>query len=361
MVIVIGLGLFGITCARILAEAGIKVAAFDRRECIGGNSACYIDKDTGIEVHRYGSHIFHTSNSTVYEFVRRFTDLNGYSHKAIAYHNGKYYLLPIGLNLINKFFSVELRPCEVDSFLSISNRKNLLFDAFIRGYSSKQWGVPPEQVSSDVINRLPVRNTYDTNYFYDYKQGIPDDGYMSMFTRILDHPNITTKLRTEVKLRGDRFWTADGALPVCHTIYSGPIDELFGYRYGPLPWRSLSFDTEVLNTNDYQGTAIVNYPDRDVSYTRIHEYKHYHPEWHDVMRLNKTIICREYPKKWSLGDEPYYPIDSADSHKLFMKYVDLASSLPWLKIGGRLGSFRYMDMDDVIAQAIEHVKEFVDE
>lgn len=356
MVAVIGLGLFGITCARLLAEAGMQVVAFDSRESIGGNSACKIDESTGIEIHTYGSHIFHTGISAVYDFVRRFTDLNGYFHKCIACHNGKHYLFPVGLHLINKFFGVELTPCEVDGFMAKSNRKEMIFDAFFRGYTSKQWGVPPEQVPVGVIERLPVRTSYDINYFHDCIQGIPADGYMAMFSKMIDHPNITLQLNTKVVLKANRFWTMDGVLPVCPTIYSGPIDKLFSYRYGQLPWRSLRFDNAVLDVNDYQGTSIVNYSDLDVPYTRIHEYKHYHPEWKDVMVRDKTIICKEFPVEWRIGLEPFYPIDTPDSRILYAKYKADVDKIPWLTVGGRLGSYKYINMDEAIKAGMETVK-----
>lgn len=350
---IVGSGLYGCTAARMLAEAGYDVAVYEKRGYIGGNCASRMDPDTGIELHMHGPHIFHTGNEAVWRFINRFASFNGYQHHVLSMHSGKIYQMPIGLHLLCKFAGHEMSPEEARLFMSVNSNKERVFDAFISGYTMKQWGLSIDDIDKSIIDRIPVRYNYDTNYYSDMLQGIPQKGYQSMFESLLDHPSISLCLGKE--------WTIDMHDGRSKVLYSGPIDSLFNYRYGCLPWRSLGFEWEFKNVSDYQGAAQINYPDMDVEFNRIHEFKHYHPEWKDVMRLNKTIICREYPKAWSLGDEPYYPVDNSDSRKLFLKYVDLASSFPWLKIGGRLGSFRYMDMDDVIAQAIEHVKEFADE
>jgi UDP-galactopyranose mutase len=344
--VVAGAGIWGCTIARRLAEAGRKVLVIDSRPVVGGNVRCEIDPKTGIEIHSYGSHIFHTHDDQVWNFIRRFTEFNGYQHKVLAHHNGKNYFLPLGLTLINKFFGTELSPSEVSSFMKDERHSTALFDAFFRGYTSKQWGKPPESIDPGIIRRVPVRENYDINYFNDYNQGIPLRGYNSLFKNLLDHPGITVECNRPYKL---------GDFHGVKVFYSGPIDRLFDYRYGELPWRSLRFETERLNITDYQGTSVVNYPDIDVPYTRIHEFKHYHPEDKAVMAKTQTIIMREYPADWKKGDEPYYPISNEQSLALADKYKEEAAKIPNLVIGGRLGEYKYFDMDQAIAAALKIV------
>ena len=285
--IVAGAGIWGCTVARRLAEAGRKVLVLEKRSAIGGNCRCEIDSETGIEIHLYGSHIFHTHNRQVWDFVRRFTDFNGYQHKVLANYQGKVYHLPLGLTLVNKFFGVELKPGEVEAFLT-EDRRRAIFDAFFRSYTSKQWGKEPEEIDPSIITRVPVRNNYDTNYFNDYWQGIPSDGYNALFARLLDHPNIKVQCNCslilvggKVKVKGEgEAWINPSICqsPNPSIYYSGPLDALFDYKFGPLPWRSLRFEIERLPIPDYQGTTVVNYTEATVPYTRIHEFRHYHPE-----------------------------------------------------------------------------------
>lgn len=324
---------------------------------VGGNCRCETEAETGIEVHTYGSHIFHTHNRDVWDFVRRFTEFNGYQHKVLVAYKGKVYHLPLGLTLINKFFGVELKPCEVAAFMAEEERAKAIFDAFFRGYTSKQWGRPPEEIDPSIIKRVPVRNNYDTNYFNDCWQGIPSEGYNRLFERMLDHPNIVVRCGEAFRLEADG---ADGAraLPT-RVYYSGPIDALFGYKFGPLPWRSLRFELETVDVADFQGTSVMNYTEAEVPYTRIHEFKHYHPErrfgslTETEPAAGKTIICREYPKPWQPGDEPYYPINNDQSAELLARYRAEAAKVPGLVIGGRLGNYRYFDMDQAMAAALE--------
>ena len=222
--------------------------------------------------------------------------------------------------------------------------KKELFDAFFRGYTSKQWGRPPESIDPGIIRRVPVRKNYDVNYFNDYNQGIPLSGYNSLFERLLDHPNIKVELNRSYRL---------GDFPGIKVYYSGPIDELFNFRFGALPWRSLKFETEKLNVADYQGTSVVNYPEVEVPYTRIHEFKHYHPEQKDVMAAQKTVIMREYPATWKPGDEPYYPMSDTEALELAGRYQAEAAKIPDLVVGGRLGAYKYLDMDQAMAAALE--------
>ena len=406
--IVIGAGIWGCTVARRLAEAGRKVLVLEKRAEVGGNCRCEIDPETGIEIHMYGSHIFHTHNRQVWDFVRRFTEFNGYQHKVLANYKGKVYHLPLGLTLINKFFDVELKPGEVEAFLNADashtqnfaksdvattartaptpqsafrevsrmTHRDMLFEAFFRGYTSKQWGKAPEEIDPSIIKRVPVRNNYDTNYFNDYWQGIPSDGYNKLFERMLDHPNIKVQCNCElalegdeVKVRGEGEQRIGSLLSVSspRIYYSGPIDALFDYKFGALPWRSLRFEREALNCRDFQGTTVMNYTEAEVPYTRIHEFKHYHPEGRGKVKAegeqrnahlwgfdaDKTIIMREYSKTWEQGDEPYYPINNPESAALLKRYQDEAAKIPNLVVGGRLGGYQYYDMDQAMAAALE--------
>lgn len=352
--VVAGAGIWGCTVARRLAEAGRRVLVLEKRPVVGGNVRCEIDPATNIEIHLYGSHIFHTHIPAVWAFVNRFASFNGYQHKVLAKHKGKNYFLPLGLTLVNQFFGIELKPSEVAAFMADETHSRAIFDAFFRNYTSKQWGCPPERIDPAVIRRVPVRRNYDVNYFNDYWQGIPVDGYNSLFERMLDHGNIEVRCSTEFKLVSGR---GSVGMPV---YYSGPIDALFGYKFGPLPWRSLRFETERLPVADAQGTSVVNYVDADVPFTRQHEFKHYHPEpigplsqSESLKSGTETIVMREYPATWHLGDEPYYPVNNEESAVLLAKYQEEAAKVPDLIIGGRLGQYRYFDMDQSIEFALK--------
>lgn len=352
-VIIAGAGIWGSTLARRFAEAGRKVLVLEKRENVGGNVRCEIDSETGIEIHSYGSHIFHTSLPQVWEFINRFTTFNGYQHKVLARYKGKTYFLPLGLTLVNSFFNVELTPTELPEFMAAEKHSSAIFDAFFRGYTSKQWGRAPEDVDPSIIKRVPVRSTYDVNYFNDYCQGIPLNGYNSIFDNLLNHPNITVKCGLGVRLENGILKVGADKLPNVPLYYSGPIDALFDYKLGVLPWRTLRFETERLDIADYQGTSVVNYTEAEVPYTRIHEFKHYHPELKDIMAKPKTIIMREYSAEWKLGDEPYYPIDNLKSRELLAAYKVEAAKIPNLVLGGRLGAYKYFDMDKSIESALK--------
>ena len=364
-VIVVGAGIWGCTIARRLAEAGRKVLVLEKRGRIGGNCACEIDSETGIEIHTYGSHIFHTSNETVWNFVDRFAKFNSYRHCVLANHSGKIYHLPFGRTLYDEFFG------KGNYGLPLNSMQNAaIFDAFIKHYTAKQWGMSADKVDPRVIKRLKVRDNYSTDYFDDPYQGIPLEGYNKMFERMLDHENIIVQCNCEfafdagkakVKGEGEQWINSLLSTTSPFVYYSGPIDALFGYKFGALPWRSLQFETEKLTAADYQGNSVVNYPDIDVPYTRIHEFKHYHPESEGHLspptstsshRLFLTIIMREYPKQWVLGEEPYYPIHNEESAKLLEKYQAAAAKVPGLVIGGRLGQYKYFDMDKSVEAAL---------
>lgn len=368
--IVAGAGIWGCTVARRLAEAGRRVLVLEKRPVVGGNVRCEIDSSTGIEVHTYGSHIFHTHIPEVWAWVNRFVSFNGYQHKVIARHNGRDYFLPLGLTLINKFFNVELKPNEVDGFMSDETHSKAIFDAFFRNYTSKQWNKSPEEIDPSIIKRVPVRNSYDVNYFNDYWQGIPLEGYNTLFDRMLDHPNICVRTNAALEVEGLRFKVGEEELPNVPVYYSGPLDTLFGYKHGALPWRTLRFETERMPLADAQGTSVVNYVDADVPYTRQHEFKHYHPEpvgplsqATSLKSGKETILMREYSATWKLGDEPYYPVNTPDSAALLAKYNEEVEKLNTqfshsnsklqLTIGGRLGQYKYFDMDKSIQAALE--------
>jgi len=374
-VIVAGAGIWGCTVARVLAEAGRQVLVLEKRHAVGGNVRCEADQETGIEVHVYGSHIFHTHNDDVWSFVRRFVEFNGYQHKVLARHSGKTYFLPLGLALVNQFYGLDLTPEELPGFIAaeaakgvVSGEENFetqaisligrpLYDAFIREYTRKQWGTDPRNLSADIIRRLPVRASYDTNYFSDYRQGIPLSGYNSLFDRMLDHPGITVECNVDwLDWRKTKAASEMANLPV---LYSGPIDVLFGYKFGPLPWRSLRFERERIPVRDFQGTSVVNYTDADVPFTRIHEFKHYHPENRAVMETPSTVICREFPKTWKLGDEPYYPVDTPESRERLALYMTEAKKVQGLLVGGRLGEYRYYDMDQSVAAGLKAASAFL--
>lgn len=367
-VIVAGAGIWGCTVARVLAEARRKVLVLEKRPVAGGNVRCETDPETGIEIHTYGSHIFHTHLPEVWAFVNRFVTFNGYQHKVLARRDGKTYFLPLGLTLVNQFYGLNLTPSELPAFIAqeaakgggvpageenfetqaISFIGRPLYEAFIRDYTRKQWGTDPRNLSAAIIRRLPVRASYDVNYFTDTCQGIPLTGYNSFFDRLLDHPNISLACGVDALA-----WRAAHPEVAAPMFYSGPIDALFNYRFGALPWRSLRFETERKNVTDWQGTSVMNYTGPEVDFTRIHEFKHYHPEDAAVMGAPSTIICREYPKTWAPGDEPYYPVDNAGSRALLARYQEEAAKTPNLIVGGRLGGYKYYDMDKSIANALE--------
>ena len=364
--IVAGAGIWGCVVARVLAEKGRQVLVLEKRPHVGGNVRCETDPETGIEIHTYGSHIFHTHIDRVWDFVRRFVEFNGYQHKVLARHAGKTYFLPLGLTLVNQFYGLDLTPAELPAFIAAESGRGTsprapanfeeqaisfigkpLYDAFIREYTRKQWGTDPRNLGADIIKRLPVRASYDINYYSDYRQGIPLTGYNSLFDRLLDHPNISVECNVD--------WLSwnQSHNPTVPVFYSGPIDALFGYKFGPLPWRSLRFEQERVPVADFQGTSVVNYTDADVVFTRIHEFKHYHPEDAAVMSAPSTIICREYPQTWKPGDEPYYPVDTPESRERLALYRAEAAKVPNLVVGGRLGEYKYYDIDRSIDRALE--------
>jgi len=361
--VVVGSGFFGLTIAeRCAEELGLKVLVLDRRSHIGGNAYSETDPETGIEVHRYGAHLFHTSNRSVWDYANRFTGFTGYQHRVYTRHQGQVYPMPINLGTINQFFdaayspdearalikeqSAELGDKEPENFVEkgVSLIGRPLYEAFIAHYTAKQWQTDPEQLSADIISRLPVRYTYDNRYFNDTYEGLPVDGYTAWLERMADHPNI------EVRLDTDFFDLSDelkGTVPI---VYTGPVDEYFGNCEGELSWRTLDFEREVVESGDFQGTPVMNYPDPEVPFTRIHEFRHFHPERdypHD-----KTVIMREFSRFAEKGDEPYYPVNTAEDRAKLLRYRELAEQEPLVLFGGRLGTYKYLDMHMAIGSAL---------
>lgn len=371
-VLVIGAGLWGCVVARELAEAGNRVLVLEARTLPGGNARSAIDPKTGIECHCYGAHIFHTSDEEVWTYANRFATFTDYRHTVLTEHAGKVYFMPLGLALINAFYGKNLRPDEVPAFIASEiaksglsgEPKNLeeqaisligrpLYEAFIKGYTQKQWNADPKTLPSFIIRRLPVRTNYNTGYFNDPHQGVPRDGYFSLFAALLNHPGIEVRYGTDYLAIRDAF---PAKLPV---FYSGPIDAYFDFRHGALPWRGLRFEWEVKPVRDWQGTTVMNYADLDVPYTRIHEFKHFHPERKEVYASEQTIICREYPADWKVGDIPYYPVNTDASAALLARYQEEAKALPNVIFGGRLGEYKYYDMDKVIRRALDQVHDWM--
>ena len=361
--VVVGSGFFGLTIAeRCANELGLKVLVLERRHHIGGNAYSEPDPDTGIEVHVYGAHLFHTSNKKVWDYVNRFTEFTGYQHRVYTNHNGQVYPMPINLGTINQFFDAAYSPDEaralikeqaaelgdkepenfVEKGVSLIGRP--LYEAFIAHYTAKQWQTDPEKLSADIISRLPVRYTYNNRYFNDTYEGLPKDGYTAWLERMADHPNIEVRLDTDFFDAPDEYV---GKVPI---VYTGPVDAYFGYSEGELSWRTLDFEREVVDTGDFQGTSVMNYPDEDVPFTRIHEFRHFHPE--RDYRDDKTVIMREFSRFADKGDEPYYPVNTSEDREKLLKYRELAAKEPMVLFGGRLGTYKYLDMHMAIGSAL---------
>jgi UDP-galactopyranose mutase len=357
--VIAGSGLFGLTVAeRCARDLGLRVLVVERRDHIGGNAYSEIEPATGIEVHRYGAHLFHTSNERVWEYVNRFTAFTDYRHRVYSVFKGRVYPMPINLGTICAYFGRAMGPDEARRLIAeqaaeVADPRNLeekaisligrpLYEAFIRGYTAKQWQTDPRDLPPEIITRLPVRYTFDNRYFADRYEGLPRDGYASWLERMADHPRI------EIRLGTDFFdLDASGSVPV---VYTGPLDRYFGHREGALGWRTLDFEPEVLATGDFQGTPVMNYADEDVPYTRIHEFRHFHPERESPP--DRTVIVREYSRFAEPGDEPYYPIDTEADRVRLARYRDLARAEKGVLFGGRLGTYRYLDMHMAIASAL---------
>ncbi|MEP9395433.1 MULTISPECIES: UDP-galactopyranose mutase [Gordonia] len=368
--IVVGSGFFGLTVAeRAATELGKRVLVLERRHHLGGNAYSEPEPTTGIEIHKYGAHLFHTSNKKVWEYVNRFTDFTGYQHRVFAMHKGQAYQFPMGLGLVAQFFGRYYSPDEARALIAeqaseidAADATNLeekaisligrpLYEAFVRDYTAKQWQTDPTELPAGNITRLPVRYTFDNRYFNDTYEGLPVDGYTAWLE------NMAADERIDVRLDTDWFEVRDAvraANPDAPVVYTGPLDRYFDYSAGRLGWRTLDFETEVLPTGDFQGTPVMNYNDADVPYTRIHEFRHFHPE-RDTYPSDKTVIMREYSRFATDDDEPYYPINTPEDRDMLATYRDLAKAetvQAKVLFGGRLGTYQYLDMHMAIASAL---------
>ena len=361
--VIVGSGFFGLTIAeRCANELGLKVLILERRHHLGGNAYSEKEPETGIEVHVYGAHLFHTSNEKVWQYVNRFTTFTSYQHRVFAKVADQVYSFPMNLGLINQFFGKAHTPDEARALIAeqasefdtaevtnleekaISLIGRPLYEAFVKGYTAKQWQTDPHLLSADIITRLPVRYTFDNRYFNDTYEGLPTDGYTAWLTRMADHPNIEVRLETDFFDVQDEF---KGKVPI---VYTGPVDEYFGNSEGRLSWRTVDLQVEVKDVDDFQGCAVMNYNDQDVPFTRIHEFKHFHPERTHLP--GKTVIVHEYSRFAQEQDEPYYPINTAEDREKLLKYRDLAAKEPMVLFGGRLGTYKYLDMHMAIGSAL---------
>ncbi|WP_209020432.1 UDP-galactopyranose mutase [Nocardioides sp. 1609] len=365
--VVVGSGFFGLTVAeRCAADLGLKVLVIERRYHLGGNAYSEIDPETGIEVHKYGTHLFHTSNKKVWEYVNRFTDFTGYQHRVFAKYQGQVYSFPMNLALINQFFGKAHTPdearaliAEQSSEIDTKDAANLeekaisligrpLYEAFVKGYTAKQWQTDPTELSADIITRLPVRYTFDNRYFNDTYEGLPVDGYTAWLERMADHPNIEVRVDTDFLDPSNGLAEQyKGKVPI---VYTGPVDEYFANSEGRLSWRTVDLVQETVDVDDYQGTGVVNANDQDVPWTRVLEFKHLHPE--RTYLPGKSIVVHEYSRAAEDDDEPYYPINTAEDRAKLLKYRDLAKQEPMVLFGGRLGTYKYLDMHMAIGSAL---------
>lgn len=368
--VIVGAGIFGATVAERLASAGRRALVIDRREHLAGNIYSYTDEETGIEVHKYGSHIFHTESDEVWEYITKFAEFNDYVHTVNTRHKGKLYPMPINLDTINLLYGTEMDGARAEEFvaneakkdaerLKIREPKNFeekgiflvgekLYEAFLKNYTEKQWHVAAKKLSATLLNRIPVRFSHDNRYFMTAKyQGIPVDGYTRMVERMLEAKNIEVKLGVDFKdleiMRNAK------------VVYCGQVDELLDYELGVLPYRSLRFEVE--KTKDGLGEAVINEADAEVAYTRAHDYKYYQIHQPEVVKQEWSIVAREYPVDFEKGGEAYYPVNNEKSQELYSEYVKMCHErYPNLILGGRLGAYQYWDMDKAIMNALELAK-----
>ncbi|NLG04906.1 MAG: UDP-galactopyranose mutase [Clostridia bacterium] len=363
--LIVGAGLFGAVFAHEAVKAGKKVLVIDRRAHIGGN--VYTQEIEGIQVHRYGAHIFHTSNKRIWDYVNSFAEFNRYTNSPIARYRDELYNLPFNMNTFHALWGVttpEEAKAKIDEQIkdalseAAGEPENLeeqairligkdIYEKLVKGYTEKQWGKKATELPAFIIKRLPVRFTYDNNYFNDKYQGIPEGGYTGMIEKMLEG--------SEIKLNEDFFQNRKTYAELADKIvFTGMLDEYFDYCYGELEYRSLKFETQTLDQSNYQGNAVVNYTEYEIPYTRIIEHKHF-----EFGTQEKTVITKEYPATWKKGDEPYYPMNDKQNNELFQKYLELAGQEKQVIFGGRLGEYKYYDMHQVVEKALESAdKEF---
>ena len=374
--VVVGAGLFGLTVAQQAAEKAVAtVHIIDVRDHIGGNAYSYFDEETGAEIHRYGAHLFHTSNPRVWEYVNRFTEFTDYVHRVYTTHNGEVFPLPTNLGTINQFFRAHYTPAEAKALIAEQagelagqdpqnlNDKGIsligrpLYEAFIKNYTAKQWQTDPSELPASIINRLPVRFNYDNRYFKDTWEGLPKDGYTAWFERMIDDPRITVSLNTDFFDESQPFnKTALNAAGV-PVVYTGPVDRYFDYELGDLQWRTVDFKEVRYDEDDHFGCPVMNFSDADVPYTRAIEFKNFNPERHDSQNHERTVVWEEYSRFAERGDEPYYPINTEKDRELYARYVELEQTVPNTVFGGRLGTYKYYDMHQVIDTALTAYQE----
>lgn len=354
--LIVGAGLFGLTVAERAAAAGVHVSIIDQRPHVGGNAHAEIDQQTGIEIHKYGAHIFHTSNESVWNYVNRFTKFTRYEHRVFTQHQGQVYPLPINLATINQFYRAAMSPDEARAFIAGKGATQAdgdsfeqqamrtlgpdLYHAFIRGYTAKQWQAEPKSLSASIFGRLPVRFNYDNRYFNDKYQGLPEPTFDGWLEAMVANPLIDVQLNTTFNRREASAYRL--------TVYTGAIDKYFNYSAGLLNWRTLDFEFERKSSPDYQGTPVMNFADESDPYTRIHEFKHFRPK----LRTTETIIAREFSRIASTEDEPYYPVNATSDRLKLAAYKKKAGDEQRVLFGGRLGSYKYLDMHMAIASAL---------
>lgn len=363
--LIVGAGIFGAVFAREMTDAGKKCLIIEKRNHIAGN--IYTENHDGIQVHKYGAHIFHTSNDVVWNYVNRFAEFNRFTNSPVAKYKDELYNLPFNMNTFYQMWKVKT-PAQAREKIAkqieesgIKQPKNLeeqaislvgrdIYEKLVKGYTQKQWGRCATELPSFIIRRLPVRFTYDNNYFNDRYQGIPIGGYTAMVEKMLD--GIEVRLETDFLSNRDKYRNIAKKI-----IYTGMIDEYYDYCYGPLEYRSLRFENETIETDNYQGNAVVNYTEYEIPYTRIIEHKHFDYENKKVIQQNKTVITREYPATWEKGNEPYYPMNDQKNNDLYQKYLQLANNESDILFCGRLGMYKYFDMHNVIENALLLAKE----
>lgn len=359
-VLIVGAGLFGSIICHEAVTQGKKVLVLERRNHVGGN--CYTKKIDGINVHMYGAHIFRTSNKEIWEYLSQFCEFNHFINSPVAHYKGKLYNLPFNMNTFYELWGVTT-PAQAQAAIEATriacdNPQNLeehilnlvgkdIYETLVKGYTQKQWGKPCTELPASIMRRIPLRFTFDNNYFKDPLQGIPKGGYTPIFEQLL--------AGADVELSHDFLANKEHYLSVANqVIYTGPIDEYFGYELGALGYRGLRFEHEQLACNNYQGVAVMNFTEYEIPYTRIIEHKHF-----EFGEQPTTVISREYPAEWQVGDEPYYPMEDAENRARYAQYLELASHESKVHFGGRLGEYRYYDMQDTIKSALEKAKQWL--
>ncbi len=369
--VIVGAGLFGLTVAQQAVEKlGVNVRIIDVRDHIGGNAYSYMDPETGAEIHKYGAHLFHTSNKRVWDYVNRFTSFTDYVHRVYATHDGEVYPLPINLGTVNQFFRAHYTPAEAKALieeqageLAGTDPANLndqgisligrpLYEAFIKNYTAKQWQTDPSELPASIIKRLPVRFNYNNRYFKDTWEGLPTDGYTAWFEKMIADPRIEVSLNTDFFDESHPYnkkALLEAGVPV---VYTGPVDRYFDYDLGELKWRTVDFKEVRYDEGDHFGCPVMNFSDADVPYTRAIEFKNFNPERADQQNPDKTVVWEEYSRFADRDDEPYYPINTEADKALYAQYKQKAAEEPNVVFGGRLGTYAYYDMHNVIDQAL---------